>query len=143
MPGKWTSITPPFGDPRYRYGVGAPRARPPERSGASGPPRATAMGGPAGRSPPVYPKISLTRWRRRATGAPAGAERGVGARASDGEGGAGGARPPGLPQDIFDAMASARHGRARRSGAGRRGPRERRRWGVRRGEAPRSTQRYL
>ena len=31
----------------------------------------------------------------------------------------------------------SRHGRARRSGAGRRGPRERRRWGVRRGEAPR------
>ena len=30
----------------------------------------------------------------------------------------------------------SRHGRARRSGAGRRGPRERRRWGVRRGEAP-------
>ncbi len=28
-------------------------ARPPERSGAIGPPRATAMGGPAGRSPPV------------------------------------------------------------------------------------------
>src|SRR4249920_2646860 len=31
----------------------------------------------------------------------------------------------------------ARQRRARRSGAGRRGPRERRRWGVRRGEAPR------
>src|SRR5206468_652432 len=102
MPGKWTSITPPFGDPRY--GVGAPRARPPERSGASGPPRATAMGGPAGRSAPVYPKISLTRWRRRGTGAPAGAERGVGAPASDGDGGSGGAKPPGLPKDIFDAL---------------------------------------
>jgi hypothetical protein len=25
-----------------------------ERSGATGPPRATAIGGPAGRSPPVY-----------------------------------------------------------------------------------------
>ena len=30
----------------------APQARPPERSGAMGSPRATAMGGPAGRSPP-------------------------------------------------------------------------------------------
>src|SRR5688572_8070821 len=29
------------------------RRAPPERSGAMGPPRATAMGGPAGRSPPV------------------------------------------------------------------------------------------
>jgi hypothetical protein len=32
--------------------VVAPQARPPERSGASGPPRATAMGGPAGQRPP-------------------------------------------------------------------------------------------
>src|SRR5437899_123521 len=33
-------------------GLGAPRARPPERSGATGPPRAEAWGGPRGRSPP-------------------------------------------------------------------------------------------
>jgi hypothetical protein len=32
---------------------------------------------------------------RRAGGAPAGAERGAGAPASDGDGGAGGAKPPG------------------------------------------------
>src|SRR5580692_5761030 len=33
-------------------GLGAPRARPPERSGDRGAPRATAKGGPRGRSPP-------------------------------------------------------------------------------------------
>jgi putative transposase len=41
--------------PRCRWsynGPGAPRARPPERSGDRGAPRATAKGGPRGRSPP-------------------------------------------------------------------------------------------
>ena len=76
--------------PRERRSAG-PRAAggavwraPAERRGAMGAPRATPLGGPAGRSPRVL----------------------------------------------------ARRGRARRSGAGRWGPRERRRWGVRRGEAP-------
>ena len=46
-----------------RFGS-APQARPPERSGAMGPPRATAKGGPAGRSPPVKNE-GLPRHRRR------------------------------------------------------------------------------
>src|SRR6202795_2976888 len=37
---------------RPHNGLGAPRARPPERSGDRGAPRATAKGGPRGRSPP-------------------------------------------------------------------------------------------
>src|SRR6476646_10561530 len=43
--------------------------------------------------------------------------------------GSGGAKPPGNRGQTQVCP--------RRSGAGRRGPRERRRWGVRRGEAPR------
>src|SRR6476660_1127190 len=94
--------------PRLRR---APQARPPERSGATGPrerrrwgvrwgeaprlinergdgaPRATALGGPAGRS-----SVTIA---SRAAGAPAGAERGDGGPASDGAGGSGGAKPPG------------------------------------------------
>ena len=48
-------------------------------------------------------------------------------------------RSPRLVVDLETIRRAA--GAPRRSGAGRRGPRERRRWGVRRGEAPRS--RYL
>ena len=54
-----------------------------------GPPQATAMGGPAGRSPPVK---AQARVRAR----PAGSGAGYGAPASDGDGGSGGAKPPGL-----------------------------------------------
>jgi hypothetical protein len=54
------------------------------------------VGGAGGAKPPV--KRSPRRYRaeiQRATGAPAGAERGNGVPASDGVGGAGGAKPPG------------------------------------------------
>src|SRR6185369_341136 len=88
------------------------------------------MGGPAGRSPPGL-KVGD---RARRLGAPAGAARGAEAPASDGDGGSGGAKSPGL--ESWQPSAPVR--RARRSGAGRRGPRERRRWGVRRGEVPRA-----
>src|SRR5204863_510383 len=54
-------------------GGGGPRGGRPGRRGAQGPPRGEAGGGPRGRSAPA---------RRRATGAPAGAERGTGAPAS-------------------------------------------------------------
>ena len=48
-----------FGEANMQGSVGerspfrAPPARPPERSGAQGSPRATALGGSAGRSPPI------------------------------------------------------------------------------------------
>src|ERR1700758_1320863 len=54
---------------RPHNGLGAPRARPPERSGDRGAPRAKAKGGPRGRSPRIV---------KRATGAPAGAAGGAG-----------------------------------------------------------------
>ena len=103
----------------------APRRATPERRGATGAPRATAMGGPAGRSPQV-------RSARRATARDAGAARGKGVPASDGDGG--GRRGE---ADRSGHLERA-HGARRRSGAGQRGPRERRRWGGRRGEADRS-----
>ena len=88
------------------FGWARRRRAPPEGSGAIGAPRATAMGGPAGRSPPVS-KDELERIRARmptpkvfGVGAPqarpAGAERGDWGPASDGDGGSGGAKPPGL-----------------------------------------------
>ena len=46
---------------------------------------------------------------RRAGGAPAGAEWGEGAPASDGDGGSGGAKPPGLWIDRGDAALRANH----------------------------------
>jgi len=44
---------------------------------------------------------------RRAAGAPAGAERGAGVPASDGDGGSGGAKPPGQEVDVRGRRAKA------------------------------------
>src|SRR5437870_4020269 len=60
----------------------------PRRKSAS--PRATAPGGPAGRSPPVNDKRERT-----TVSEPAGAERGEGVPASDGARGSGGTKSPG------------------------------------------------
>jgi hypothetical protein len=68
-------------------------ARPPERSGAKGSPRATALGGRRGEA------ARLVIWTTRAAGAPAGAEWGEGVPASDGAGGSGGAKPPGYSEE--------------------------------------------
>src|ERR1700688_3822956 len=45
-------------------GLGAPRARPPERSGDRGAPRATAKGGPRGQSPPDLKNMWQERLRK-------------------------------------------------------------------------------
>src|SRR5688572_2693658 len=106
-------------------------ARPPERSRAWFPRERTAIGGPAGRSPPVVmrertgeaPVNSLTaRQRGRRSGAGRGAPR------ANGDRGSGGAKPPGCNEGAdgrspgeFSNRASARP--PERSGAW--GPRER------------------
>ncbi len=90
-------------------GLGAPAARPPERSGAQGSPRAAAYAPKALRRALAVAfseggtamgvrrrEAPRSRGFRRASGAPAGAERGAGVPASDGDGGSGGAKPPGL-----------------------------------------------
>src|SRR5260221_13257300 len=70
-------------------GVGAPRARPPERSGDRGAPRASAKGGPRGRTPPGSGKARHGRVRRSGAGI-------VGPRERRREGGRGGESPPDL-----------------------------------------------
>ncbi len=57
--------------------------------------RATAMGGPAAFAPEALRRREAPRWDPGARQArPAGAERGFGVPASDGDGGSGGAKPP-------------------------------------------------
>src|SRR5579863_1119053 len=88
-----------------RAGRSPAAGRPPERSGDRGAPRATAKGGPQGEAPRIETVMRLetttlsslrlaAERARRATGAPAGAERGSWGPASDGEGGPRGRSPP-------------------------------------------------
>src|SRR5881628_2783627 len=89
-----------------RIAVGAPQARPPERSGDHGAPRAEAWRVRGGEAPRIWTVIRrVTRILfslrapysgRRATGAPAGAERGSWGPASGGVGGPRGRSPPDL-----------------------------------------------